>query len=58
MFSSTVMSVNGQCVSSSYDSAHGTNKVLSSKTVVNKAPAKIYFGDRFVNGKFMPAGYY
>jgi hypothetical protein len=58
MFSSTVMSVNGQCGSFLSESAHGTNKVLSSKTVVNKAPAKIYFGNRFVKGKFMPAGYY
>ena len=59
MFSSTINAVNGAMFSNdNMSSGSSTNKVLSSRTTVNNSPSKVYMGDRYVNGKFFPAGMY
>ena len=60
MFSSAVNAVNGSAsVSGNTTQATSANKATNVWGVSTaKAPVKVYFGDRFVNGKFMRAGYY
>jgi len=59
MFSTIVSSVNGH---SSFDdsSVHGVNKSSGGGyyAPAPKVASKVYFGDRFVSGKFLKAGYY
>ena len=60
MFSSAINAVNGggSAIDTTMNGISSTNKVLSSRTTVNTSKPKVYMGDRYVNGKFMPAGYY
>ncbi len=60
MFSSAVNAVNDNAtLSGNVTQNAGANKARNVWGVSTaKAPVKVYFGDRFVNGKFMRAGYY
>ena len=58
MFTNIVNSVNGSNGGCDSSVQSGTNKGTAYYKPAPKVVAKVYYGDRFINGKFMKAGYY